>query len=64
VLQWTERNGPTVVKPLRRGFGMTLVERAFGHDVEGEASIDFRPDGVVATMRVPLPGEHPAGGNA
>jgi two-component sensor histidine kinase len=54
VLRWIERNGPAVVKPARRGFGMTLVEHAFGHDVEGAAEIDFRPEGVIATMRVPL----------
>jgi two-component sensor histidine kinase len=54
VLKWSERNGPPVVRPSRRGFGMTLVERAFAHDVGGEAHIDFRPEGVVATMSAPL----------
>ena len=33
---------------------MTLVERAFAHDVGGEADVDFRPEGVIATMRAPL----------
>jgi two-component system CheB/CheR fusion protein len=53
-LTWVERNGPPVARPSRRGFGMTLVERAFAHDVGGEAEIDFRPEGVVATLRAPL----------
>ncbi len=54
VLVWTERGGPTVIEPSRPGFGMTLIERAFADDVEGRADIDFRPAGVIATMRVPL----------
>jgi two-component system, chemotaxis family, CheB/CheR fusion protein len=58
VLTWAERNGPAVVKPSRRGFGMALVERAFAHDVEGEARVDFRPEGVTATMRAPLSDMH------
>jgi two-component system CheB/CheR fusion protein len=54
VLTWTERKGPPVTKPSRRGFGMTLVERAFAHDVGGQAEVDFRPEGVVAMLRAPL----------
>ena len=56
VLNWVEMNGPTVMLPERRGFGMTLIERVFAHDVGGEVSVDFAPRGVVATLRAPLPG--------
>jgi two-component system, chemotaxis family, CheB/CheR fusion protein len=57
VLKWVERNGPPVTKPARRGFGMALIERAFAHDVDGEAEVNFLPEGVVATLRAPLPGD-------
>jgi two-component system, chemotaxis family, CheB/CheR fusion protein len=57
VLKWVEQNGPPVAKPTRRGFGMTLIERVFSNDVEGEAEVDFLPEGVVATLRAPLPAE-------
>jgi two-component system, chemotaxis family, CheB/CheR fusion protein len=57
VLKWVEQNGPPVAKPTRRGFGMTLIERVFSNDVEGEAEISFLPEGVVATLRAPLPAE-------
>ena len=55
VLLWKELGGPPVVRPGMRGFGMTLVERAFAHDVRGEARVEFMPNGVVATLRAPIP---------
>jgi two-component system CheB/CheR fusion protein len=57
VLEWIERNGPPVAAPDHRGFGMTLIERGFAHDVGGDAKIDFRPEGVIATLRAPFPGK-------
>jgi two-component system, chemotaxis family, CheB/CheR fusion protein len=56
VLKWVERNGPPVVAPERRGFGMTLIERGFAHDVGGEVEVAFAAEGVVATLRAPLLG--------
>jgi two-component system CheB/CheR fusion protein len=53
-LQWAERGGPPVAGPDHRGFGMTLIERAFAHDVGGDAEVAFLPEGVVATLRAPL----------
>ncbi len=54
VLTWTERGGPTVQKPEQLGFGMTLIERAFAHDVRGRADVEFARSGVVATLSAPL----------
>jgi two-component system CheB/CheR fusion protein len=56
VLKWVERNGPPVVPPERRGFGMTLIERGFAHDVGGEVEVAFAAKGVDATLRAPLLG--------
>ncbi|HEY4043351.1 MAG TPA: PAS domain-containing protein, partial [Rhodopila sp.] len=56
MLKWAERNGPPVTSPARRGFGTALIERAFALDVDGQAKINFLPDGVVATLRAPLQG--------
>ncbi|WP_428490005.1 sensor histidine kinase [Rhodopila sp.] len=60
-LIWTERNGPPVRRPDRRGFGMTMIERGFAHDVGGEVTIDFAANGVVATFSAPLPNYLPPG---
>jgi PAS domain S-box-containing protein len=45
-LVWTERGGPNVSPPTRRGFGATLLERVTGRELGGEARMDFRPAGV------------------
>ena len=46
-LRWRERDGPPVRPPDRRGFGRTLLERGVAHDLGGEVTLDFRPDGLV-----------------
>ena len=54
VLTWSEENGPAVTPPSKSGFGMTLIERGFAHELSGEASIQFPTSGVRATLRAPL----------
>ncbi|WP_234889768.1 HWE histidine kinase domain-containing protein [Agrobacterium vitis] len=46
-LRWSERGGPTVSEPQRRGFGSKLTERVVADLFRGEAKIDFAPEGVV-----------------
>ncbi|MCB8881154.1 PAS domain-containing protein [Acidisoma cellulosilytica] len=55
VLTWIEQNGPTVIPPTRRGFGMTLIERGLRQDMSAEVSIEFLPTGVSAKLRAPMP---------
>jgi PAS domain S-box-containing protein len=53
--QWTERGGPEVLIPDRRGFGVRLVERTLAQDMHGTAQIHFDdPRGVVCRIEVPL----------
>ena len=54
VMEWTERNGPPVVAPKKRGFGTTLIERGLAHDLSGEVYLDFAPDGLRARLRAPI----------
>jgi len=49
-LVWTERNGPIVTPPTRRGFGSTLLERVTGRELSGVARLDFRPEGLRAVL--------------
>jgi PAS domain S-box-containing protein len=49
-LVWTERNGPIVTPPTRRGFGSTLLERVTGRELGGAARLDFRPEGLRAVL--------------
>jgi PAS domain S-box-containing protein len=49
-LTWTERGGPSVAPPTRRGFGSTLLERVTGRELGGEARMEFAPQGVRVTI--------------
>jgi PAS domain S-box-containing protein len=49
-LTWTESGGPTVPPPARSGFGSTLLEQVTGREINGEASVDYRPSGVTARL--------------
>src|SRR5215467_1551178 len=54
LLSWKESNGPKVSAPSAHGFGRTLIEqtvRAHG----GEASVDYRTDGLTCEIKLPLP---------
>jgi PAS domain S-box-containing protein len=49
-LTWSERGGPSVSAPTRRGFGSTLLERVTGRELGGEARMEFAPAGVRVTI--------------
>jgi PAS domain S-box-containing protein len=49
-MEWRESGGPVVSAPAKRGFGSRLIERNLAHDLDGEAKIDFRADGIVCTI--------------
>ena len=53
-LTWTERDGPPVSPPTRRGFGSRLIERGLAAELSGAATIDFQPEGVVCRIRALL----------
>jgi two-component sensor histidine kinase/PAS domain-containing protein len=50
---WTERGGPPVVPPTRRGFGSRLLERMTASE-GGSATRAFEPEGLTCTLRLPL----------
>ena len=54
VLDWVETNGPPVRAPARRGFGTTLIERGFAHELSGRSKLTFDPNGVRANLRAPV----------
>jgi PAS domain S-box-containing protein len=54
-LSWTERGGPPVATPSRRGFGTRMIERGLAAELGGKVHIDFAPAGLVCTVDAPLP---------
>ena len=53
-LFWQESGGPAVRPPIRRGFGSRLLERGLRHDLGGDVSLVFDPDGVAFRASMPL----------
>jgi two-component sensor histidine kinase len=53
-IRWQERGGPLVSPPTRRGFGSTLLERTLAHDLDGEVTINFKPEGLLCSITIPL----------
>ena len=54
-LAWTERGGPPVARPTRKGFGSRLIERGFRGELNGSARMTYEPAGLVCTMKARLP---------
>jgi PAS domain S-box-containing protein len=53
-IRWHESGGPPVSPPTRRGFGSVLLERTLAHDLDGRVTIDFKPEGLLCSMVIPL----------
>ncbi|HEX3974283.1 MAG TPA: ATP-binding protein [Stellaceae bacterium] len=53
-LQWVESGGPAVQPPQKRGFGSRLIERGLAQDLGGSVRLEFKPEGIVCTIRTPL----------
>jgi two-component sensor histidine kinase len=52
---WSERGGPRVSEPVRRGFGMRLIEEAIAYEVDGRVSIQFAGAGLHCELEIPIP---------
>ena len=54
VITWTEEKGPKVGPPTRKGFGSRLIERSLKGELGGEATLDYRQDGLHCRVVLPL----------
>ena len=50
---WTEKDGPLVKTPDRRGFGSVIMEQTVPFELQGEAQLDYRPEGLTARFMIP-----------
>ncbi|MGV8921857.1 MAG: chemotaxis protein CheB [Thermomonas sp.] len=53
-LRWREYGGPPVDPPNRTGFGSRLITDGLTMELDGEATLAFKPDGVVCCIDIPL----------
>jgi PAS domain S-box-containing protein len=54
LLRWEEQEGPPVHPPVRKGFGMRLLQRALSAELGGAVSLEFAPAGVICQMECEL----------
>jgi PAS domain S-box-containing protein len=52
-MSWTERNGPPVSPPERRGFGSTVIGMMARLTVGGEVELDYAPEGLAWRLICP-----------
>jgi two-component sensor histidine kinase/PAS domain-containing protein len=53
-LRWTERGGPPVTTPTRRGFGTNIVGRIIRDQSKGEMHLDWNPVGLECRIVLPI----------
>jgi len=51
---WEERDGPVVEKPVSRGFGTRSVIASIESQLGGQAEFDWRSEGLICRLSVPL----------
>ncbi len=51
---WKEQDGPLVAQPERKGFGSTLLERAFAAERDLQATLRYEPAGLVYEIDAPI----------
>jgi two-component sensor histidine kinase len=52
-IRWTERDGPPVSAPQRRGFGTTVMEAMMERSVDGAVDLDYAPSGLSWRLACP-----------
>jgi PAS domain S-box-containing protein len=58
ILAWVETGGPRVSTPTSRGFGTRSVIASIETQLGGKAHFDWRPEGLVCRLTVPLQAMH------
>ena len=50
ILHWTESGGPPAIKPTRKGFGSSVIQRMIEQQLKGEMQLDWRPEGFACEI--------------
>ena len=53
-MSWTEREGPPVSAPKRRGFGTIIMEAMAERSVDGTVGLDYAPSGLTWRLTCPV----------
>jgi two-component sensor histidine kinase len=58
---WEERNGPSVARPTRQGFGSRLIEQALAGDFGGKVQMDYNVAGLRCELSTTMANIRPVG---
>jgi two-component sensor histidine kinase len=53
-LEWSERGGPPVERPTRRGYGSRVLERVLGSQIHADVVSSYPPEGLQVVITIPL----------
>jgi PAS domain S-box-containing protein len=53
IISWTERDGPPVSPPQRRGFGTVVMKEMAERSLDGRVELDYAPTGVTWRLTCP-----------
>jgi two-component sensor histidine kinase len=53
IMSWTERDGPPVSPPPRRGFGTVVMQEMAQRSVDGKVDLDYAPSGMTWRLACP-----------
>jgi len=54
VLHWRETGGPAVTEPVKRGFGLEMIERVVAGELGASATTTYPPQGISWTFEMPV----------
>ncbi len=55
-LTWRELGGPPPIRPVRKGFGSTIIENMIARSVLGSATMTYAPTGLIWELNAPETG--------
>ena len=54
ILRWEEKNGPSVVPSLRKGFGSWVIQQGLAHELGGSVDLTYPAAGVLCVINFPV----------
>jgi two-component system CheB/CheR fusion protein len=61
IIAWLERDGPSITKPRRKGFGTELIERELKSHLGARVTFDYAPEGVEVRISIPYDAKYISG---
>ena len=54
ILNWKEKGGPPVSSPMRKGFGLQVIERGLAQELDGSVNLYFHATGLICALDFPI----------